>query len=193
MNTIDEIKKLKALFDQGAITEEEFNMLKKNVLLNNNEPTDSVNNPISSTNDQEKNKRLTNTLNLPLDKPTQKVAAIRLFAKRILIGAIILGIVWLIGNVFFSSSSYTSSSSISSPYEDNSIQQQTEKKKACKYCKGTGIKVCNLCGGTGVNNMGIECGCIRTYNMELAAGHTPSHEPLRWTCTFCGGTGESKY
>jgi len=60
----------------------------------------------------------------------------------------------------------------------------------CPTCHGTGEIICPLCGGTGVNNMGIECGCIRTYNMEKAAGHTPSHPPLRWTCPACGGSGK---
>lgn len=116
--------------------------------------------------------------------------------KNIFLAAIVIGVIWLIGSVFFnpssSDSSNPSSSSSSSSYEDNSSQQQV-KKKECRYCKGTGTQVCNLCGGTGVNNMGIECGCIRTYKMEIMAGHTPSHEPLSWTCTFCKGTGESKY
>lgn len=70
----------------------------------------------------------------------------------------------------------------------NSIEQR--KNGVCPTCNGTGIQICNLCGGTGVNNMGMECGCIRTYNMEKAAGHTPSHRPLKWTCIACNGSGK---
>lgn len=36
MNKIEEIKKLKSLFDQGAITQDEFNILKQNVLVDGN-------------------------------------------------------------------------------------------------------------------------------------------------------------
>jgi uncharacterized protein (TIGR02145 family) len=73
----------------------------------------------------------------------------------------------------------------------NSIKEKDNN--VCPTCHGTGIIICSLCGGSGVNNMGIECLCIRTYKMEIAAGHAPSHEPLRWTCTSCGGTGKLKY
>jgi len=70
----------------------------------------------------------------------------------------------------------------------NSINKR--KNNICTSCNGTGIQTCKLCGGTGVSNMGIECNCIRTYKMELAAGHTPSHKPLKWTCISCKGTGK---
>lgn len=90
------------------------------------------------------------------------------------------------------SDNYSSTLSSNSSYEDNSAQKE-EKMNVCRTCKGTGIQVCTLCGGTGVNNMGIECGCIRAYKMEIAAGHTPSHSPLEWTCLACKGTGESRY
>jgi uncharacterized protein (TIGR02145 family) len=78
--------------------------------------------------------------------------------------------------------------SISRFYDINSVRERDDN--ICPTCHGTGIQVCNLCGGTGVNNMGIECGCVRTYKMEIAAGHTPSHPPLQWTCPACGGTGK---
>jgi hypothetical protein len=78
--------------------------------------------------------------------------------------------------------------SISRFYDINTAQER--ENNVCPTCHGTGTQVCNLCGGRGVNNMGMECGCIRTYNMEIAAGHTPSHPPLQWTCVSCRGTGE---
>jgi uncharacterized protein (TIGR02145 family) len=78
--------------------------------------------------------------------------------------------------------------SISRFYDINTVQER--ENNVCPTCHGTGTQVCNLCGGTGVNNMGMECGCIRTYNMEIAAGHTPGHPPLQWTCPSCRGTGE---
>lgn len=72
----------------------------------------------------------------------------------------------------------------------NSLTQQ--KNGICSLCNGTGIQVCPLCGGTGVANNGMECNCVRTYNMEKLAGHTPSNPPLRWSCPRCSGTGVSK-
>ena len=68
---------------------------------------------------------------------------------------------------------------------------QAKEKGICPTCNGTGTQICPLCGGTGVTNMGegFECSCVRAYKTELAAGHTPSHPPLKWTCTRCGGTG----
>lgn len=78
--------------------------------------------------------------------------------------------------------------SMSRFYDLNTVKER--ENNVCPTCHGTGTQVCSLCGGTGVNNMGIECGCIRTYNMEIAAGHTPSHPPLQWTCPSCRGTGE---
>mgnify|MGYP006284028831 CR=1 FL=1 len=65
-----------------------------------------------------------------------------------------------------------------------------KERGVCPRCNGTGVEVCPLCNGTGVTDMGIECNCVRTYKMEMAAGHTPGHPPKRWTCTRCGGTGE---
>jgi uncharacterized protein (TIGR02145 family) len=78
--------------------------------------------------------------------------------------------------------------SINRFYDINSVSER--ENNICPTCHGTGVQVCNLCGGTGRNNMGIECGCIRTYNAEIAAGNIPSHPPLKWTCPSCGGTGK---
>ena len=77
--------------------------------------------------------------------------------------------------------------SISRFYDINTAKERDNN--VCPTCHGTGVQVCNLCGGTGVNNMGMECGCIRAYNVEIAAGHTPSHPPRQWTCTSCRGSG----
>jgi len=70
----------------------------------------------------------------------------------------------------------------------NSIKQKNEG--ICPTCNGTGTEICPLCGGTGVTNMGkgIECNCVRTYKIELEAGHV-THKPLKWTCLACDGTG----
>ncbi len=220
MDAIEEIKNLKSLLDQGAITTEEFNELKKKVLsgvIDSSEPqiTPQLTSQSDKNIDAKEPKKESidsiqpgdeaETLKVNHDSrtvaeelPADEIKSIerKKIVKKIFLAAIVIGVIWLIGSVFFTPSSSDSSdptsSSSSSSYEDNSTQQQV-KKKECRYCNGTGTQICNLCGGTGVNNMGIECGCIRTYKMEILAGHTPSHEPLSWTCTFCKGTGESKY
>lgn len=70
----------------------------------------------------------------------------------------------------------------------NSMNQKNNG--VCPTCNGSGIQVCPLCGGTGVNNMGIECSCVRTYKTEIASGHNPNHPPKQWTCPSCSGTGK---
>jgi len=55
MSNIEEIKKLKALLDRGAINEEEFQRIKKNLLLVNRETL--LNNPVSEVKNSSNSKR----------------------------------------------------------------------------------------------------------------------------------------
>lgn len=53
MNTIEELKKLKSLFDQGAITQDEFDSLKKNIISSGIQEKDALLNQKSNLKDEE--------------------------------------------------------------------------------------------------------------------------------------------
>ncbi len=79
------------------------------------------------------------------------------------------------------------------PIEQNNVYQESYVKEdgrtECHRCNGTGIFTCGMCNGTGINNMGVECGCIRNYNILTALGDSNPGTPLRWECDYCDGTG----
>ena len=168
MNKIEDIQKLKSLFDQGAISEEEFTLLKKKVLSSINQPLPIVNKVIPKTSNATHTKTIPDT--------NSNFSFIRF-------GVVAL-IVVIIGSVMLT---YNNNQGVSSNNDDSQVR--VKERKVCDRCNGTGIEVCKLCGGTGVTNIGTTCTCITTYQFEIQMGHTPSYTPLRWTCRKCKGTG----
>ena len=180
MNKIEEIKKLVSLKNDGAITLEEFNILKEKIISSdenqNHHFKESVNSKNNSTTRGYKpehiisntNNNAPNNINNPPNKSLIYISI-----------AIIVIIV-------FSIISLNKSDSFENT-ESNSRNILSEKP--CHYCKGTGTEVCFSCGGTGVNNLGNECLCVRTYKQAIELGQSPPLYVLSWTCTHCKGTG----
>lgn len=169
MDKIEEIKKLKSLLDQGAITLDEFNILKTNVLASSTRQIISeTTKPYSAKFPVNSNKQSAKSL------PVVRLAFI------------------IIASGFFIYLAFWQSERTSSQSNGSSNVEQ-DKRIVCNRCNGTGIEVCTLCGGTGKNNLGWTCGCVTLYENTIMMGHTPIHPPLQWTCTKCKGTGYSKY
>ena len=74
---------------------------------------------------------------------------------------------------------------------DNVNQIPEDIERDCNRCKGTGIIACGMCGGNGVNDMGMECGCLRYNNVMRQMGKEtdPNQGPYR-NCDNCKGTGK---
>ena len=191
MNKIDEIKRLSALFNEGAITKEEFNLFKKKVL-------DSIAKPNLSKHEYINDHNPSIRQNIPIKQPMRNVKSgeTKKIAAKTYRGSINASLVLIVIFVifWFTPSITNSVSSSSSSNNNNSSTYQKEKeKKVCNRCKGTGIEICNLCGGSGENNLGMTCGCVTLYANTITMGQTPSHPPLQWTCTKCKGSGYSDY
>jgi hypothetical protein len=78
-------------------------------------------------------------------------------------------------------------------FENVSTQKELNKQKKdskCSKCNGTGTVVCTMCNGTGINNMGVDCGCLR-YNhvMEQMGKPTDPYQGSIHKCIRCKGTG----
>lgn len=134
MDIIDEIKRLKALYDQGAINEDEFNLLKKNALSNINNSTSTGENPSSgdekqgskNTNNNQaafnyKKKIKTNKENHSKNNNYKSSSSLSGKQKAWLIGIIIIVSLYLIG-VF--------SDDGSSSYDDVAVLR-------CRFCQET--------------------------------------------------------
>lgn len=72
MNTIEEITKLKTLLDQGAISQEEFNQLKKNVFDKAEETKIEPDNPTNTNKDAKNGKSNAITAKLETSNSTQQ-------------------------------------------------------------------------------------------------------------------------
>ena len=180
MNKIEEIKKLAKLFNEGAITQEEFNLLKKNVLAQTSNPIPTQSRAVQENKKTAEKLQIPNSINTTstLNDVATKSSSIGAIAFIVIIAGFVL---------FFAFGGNEGSSSRS----NNTVQEK--ERKICNRCKGTGIEICNLCGGTGVDNLGITCLCVRSYDLEKQMGHKPYHPPLQWTCTHCKGTGYAEY
>ena len=133
MDIIDEMKRLKALYDQGAINEDEFNLLKKNALSNNRNAISKGSNPSSGSeiqnskeaNDQvaKKNKQRikTNKENYSKNNNYKSASSQSGCLKYLIIGFIIVVVLYLIG-VF--------SDDGSSSYDDVAVLR-------CRFCQET--------------------------------------------------------
>ena len=196
MSKIEEIKNIKSLLDQGAITQDEFNLLKSKVLSSKAisiNPETQVNtggkstvqaNRINTTNQNTAASNVKPPLaGIPPNSNNSTINPVY-FAKLAFYFIVVGFCLYLV----FGKSEGTSSSN-----SDYGTKVKVENKIVCNRCNGTGIEVCHLCGGTGENNLGMTCSCITMYSNMIQMGHTPDHEPLRWTCTKCKGTGYASY
>jgi hypothetical protein len=108
MDKIEEIQKLKSLLDQGAITQDEYNLLKKNVL--ENEEKISVRKPRKSTSNSQIPK---NDLNTQIQDTQTKISrknqnsskASTYLSNNFVKGALVIGIVLLLSHFLGSSNS----------------------------------------------------------------------------------------
>lgn len=180
MDKIDELKKLVLLKNIGAITLDEFNILKTKIIssdFNNNQHINEIGsqrtNLTPSAFEVKKSSSVPNVhQQVPIKKATNKGA---LSITILVLIIIFVSIISLNTNISNSGS--------------DSKARNAVNEKPCPYCKGTGTEVCPSCNGTGVNSLGIECLCVRTAKQMIELGKSPPPYVMRWTCTHCKGTG----
>jgi hypothetical protein len=192
MNKIEEIKKLASLKNEGAITLEEFNILKAKILsIDNDNILNLKESANSTTNSVTKINRVDNfnsTINkYPAENNSSnanKYSSVSNSNPNNNAGIYFSNVI-AITPLFsiYSINSSTTNSGLGSNARNEAIE------KPCHYCNGTGTQVCPSFGGSGVNNMGNECLCVRTYNQAIELGQSPPRFVKSWTFTHCKGTG----
>ena len=182
MNIIEEIKRLKSLLDQGAITLDEFNMLKKNVLAKEEEK--SIGTPMVNPNtpmEVSDQKMIENEI-----KSTNTPQRPRVIRSLFFIGLVIC--------IIYAVNHGSSSDNSSSPSSDSSSEQEIgvfliNNTFANYEIGGTAYLKFSSQRGGGYGAMTMSMGsCDFVYSYDISGRHIQ----LTYTGSTCNAQGSSQ-